>query len=223
MTFFESLEVFADTVPRGGAAQMALDEALLERAAHPVLRTYRWDAPAVSFGYSQSLAAVAALHPDRPLVRRWTGGGIVEHGEDWTFALVVPAGSPFAAVRPAETYRQIHAVVADCVRAGGVAVRLAGSSDARQGSACFTAPAVEDVLSVDGRKVCGGAQRRTRRGFLHQGSLLGVPVPADFAARLAAVMAREVRPFDPGEDLLIRAEDLAARRYACRDWMAKTP
>ena len=80
MTFFESLAVFSDTIPRCAAAQMALDEALLENTSGPVLRTYQWDAPAVSFGYSQSLSAVAAAHPDRPLVRRWTGGGIVEHG-----------------------------------------------------------------------------------------------------------------------------------------------
>ncbi len=223
MTFFESLEVFADTVPRGGAAQMALDEALLEGAAHPVLRVYQWDGPAVSFGYSQSLSAVAAVHPDRPLVRRWTGGGIVEHGEDWTFSLIVPSGVLFAAVRPAETYRLIHEVVAACLSQCGIPARLAGAEESRRGAACFTAPAPQDVMAADGRKLCGGAQRRTRRGFLHQGSLLGATVPEDFAVRLGAVMAQNVSPFIPGENLLIRAEELAVQRYACRDWMAKTP
>ena len=36
-------------------------------------------------------------------------------------------------------------------------------------------PTVYDVM-VDGKKVVGGAQRRTKHGFLHQGSIsLGVP------------------------------------------------
>lgn len=223
MTIFASLNVFADTVPRGGAAQMALDEALLEYAPEPVFRIYRWDGPAVSFGYSQSLAAVAANHPDRPLVRRWTGGGIVEHGEDWTFSLVVPSGVAFARIRPVETYRLIHEAVAAGLAQCGIPARLAAAEESRRGAACFTAPAPQDVMAPDGRKLCGGAQRRTRRGFLHQGSLLGVTLPGDFAARLGVVLAREVTPFVPSENLLTRSEDLAIRRYGAADWLAKIP
>jgi lipoate-protein ligase A len=49
-----------------------------------VLRLYRWDRPAVSFGYFQSYDAIANLTPVRPLVRRLTGGGLVSHVADWT-------------------------------------------------------------------------------------------------------------------------------------------
>src|SRR4051812_47542188 len=115
MPLFDSLLLFPDDTPRGGADQMALDEALLETARLPMLRVYCWGVPAVSFGYSQSLSEVERTWPGLPLVRRWTGGGMVEHGRDWTFALIVPAGELFAAVRPAESYRRIHSVVAEAL------------------------------------------------------------------------------------------------------------
>jgi lipoate-protein ligase A len=66
---------------------MAADETLLQLAddhGRLVLRLYRWDRPAVSFGYFQSYDAIANLTPVRPLVRRLTGGGLVSHVADWT-------------------------------------------------------------------------------------------------------------------------------------------
>jgi lipoate-protein ligase A len=86
MPLFDAINLFPDETERSGPEQMALDEALLEYAERPMLRSYRWAGQAVSFGYSQSLAAVRERIPPLPSVRRWTGGGIVEHGGDWTFS-----------------------------------------------------------------------------------------------------------------------------------------
>ena len=74
-----------DEPPRPAALNMARDEVLLDGLAVAenvsVLRVYRWERPAVSFGYFEPWAAVAAGFGDgRELVRRWTGGRIVEHG-----------------------------------------------------------------------------------------------------------------------------------------------
>ena len=65
------------------AFNMALDEALLNlmpRLQRPVLRFYGWTEPAASFGYFQKYADVERATLLRPLVRRPTGGGIVQHG-----------------------------------------------------------------------------------------------------------------------------------------------
>jgi len=85
----------------GAAENMAADFLLLQRypePAHARFRHYDWRGPAFTFGYGQKIAYVrdqlAALapgeHPD--LTRRPTGGGVVDHRNDWTFALVIPRG-----------------------------------------------------------------------------------------------------------------------------------
>ena len=80
----------------GGAAEnMATDFLLLQRAAtdHPMLRHYEWRRPAFTFGYSQKRAFIQSQLPtDAPfdLCRRPTGGGLVDHREDWTYSLIVP-------------------------------------------------------------------------------------------------------------------------------------
>ncbi len=78
-------------VRRGGAAEnMALDFLLLQRYPRPAVprfRHYDWRGPAFTFGYAQKIAWVrGALPPGEPvdLCRRPTGGGIVDHRDDWT-------------------------------------------------------------------------------------------------------------------------------------------
>ena len=73
MPIFAALDVYTDFVPRTAAMNMAIDEALLEFAARASIRFYRWDHPAVSFGYFGKYVAVAEHVPQRDLVRRWTG------------------------------------------------------------------------------------------------------------------------------------------------------
>src|SRR3954471_638197 len=79
---FDKLHVFDDLEARDAALNMGIDEALLERGTGPSLRFYRWERPALSFGYFGRYAEVANEAPQRDVVRRWTGGGIVPHGDD---------------------------------------------------------------------------------------------------------------------------------------------
>lgn len=223
MTLFNNLALCVDEIRRDGPEQMALDEALLESVSLPTLRVYRWDGPAVSFGCSQSLAAVRSLHPELPLVRRWTGGGIVEHRGDWTFSLVVPTGETLATLRPTETYRRIHEALQIALAELDVATRLVEADDCRTGAACFTAPALHDIHNAQGEKLCGGAQRRTRRGFLHQGSLQGVVLSKDFGRQLAETMASEVTTPAEEASALDRAKFLRREKYATLSWTEKVP
>src|ERR1700722_8676450 len=90
---------------------MALDEALLEAMARlqkPVLRFYGWTQPAATFGYFQKYAEVQATTHLRPLIRRPTGGGIVPHDVDWTYAAVFPPGHEWHSLKAEESYRRIH-------------------------------------------------------------------------------------------------------------------
>ena len=45
---------------------------------------------------------------ERDLVRRWTGGGIVFHGDDLTYSIVIPASDPAFDESSIAIYEKIH-------------------------------------------------------------------------------------------------------------------
>lgn len=206
---------------RDPALNMALDEALLRTAAErgrPLLRVYRWSAPAVTIGFFQKFSP--ELAPGRPVVRRPTGGGLVDHARDATYTVVAPPEHPLYRMPTPESYRVIHEAVTAALRRLGVAARLARCCAPERSGVCFAAPVQFDVVA-DGRKVAGAAQRRLKRGLLHQGSVL-LPVDAKlngelqsgFEAALGAVFER----FEPPPALLALAEKLRAEKYATTAW-----
>ncbi len=183
----------------GAAENMAVDFLLLQRypqPAHVRFRHYGWRGPAVTFGYSQKFAWVSdELGPvdGIELCRRVTGGGIVTHEEDWTYALVLPRGHPAEELRAAHSYRLVHealaaALVEQGVRAlvkpcsadgcmperlvaGGGRADQAGIKDTAAGM-CFQRAEVFDVvLEQTGEKIAGAAQKRNKHGLLLQGSV----------------------------------------------------
>ena len=84
---------------------MAVDESLLRHVQAPVLRIYGWEESCVSIGYFQKASIVPAA---TSFVRRYTGGGLVEHGRDLTYTLVLPADHPLTLAGTLPSYRAIH-------------------------------------------------------------------------------------------------------------------
>ena len=199
---------------------MAMDEALLETARHPILRVYRWAAPAVSFGYFEKWMPVENAHRDREPVRRWTGGGVVLHGEDFTYSLLAPAGSAWAELEPMESYRAIHEALAAALQSSGAPVALAEENAAKKSAACFENPVRHDIV-LNNRKVAGAAQRRTRFGCLHQGSVqLPVAFPG-LAQRLADELSAAGKADDFPLAVRTRAVELVESRYGAKSWLEK--
>lgn len=155
------------------AANMAIDEALLERAGRqraPILRSYGWTEPAATFGYFQRYAEVESWTRLRPLIRRPTGGGLVPHDADWTYSMVFPATHGWYRLRAIESYRRIHDWICRAFRDMGVATSLAPTAVKEIPGQCF-AGAEQFDLVFTGRKIAGAAQRRNRQGLLIQGSI----------------------------------------------------
>ena len=120
MTIFAALDVYHDHTPHSAAMNMAIDEALLEYATIPLIRFYRWRSSALSFGYFGRFTDIARYQAERDLVRRWTGGGIVFHGEDLTYSLVIPASDTAFAESSISIYEKIHRPCAmRCVKQDG--------------------------------------------------------------------------------------------------------
>lgn len=218
--FFEDLTLWMDPTPRDGAWNMALDQAWLEAGGKPLLRVYRWDQPTVTIGYAQNLARLADALPGWPVVRRWTGGGVVFHQEDATYTLMVPAAVAWAETRPVESYRLIHgSLAAALVESGHAGCRLAGPEDVKDLPFCFEAPALHDVIRGP-VKVAGAGQRRGRLGLLHQGSVQQVRLGEAFWRAWAARLATRVTELtDPPLEVWQRAEELAERRYRQESWL----
>ena len=186
----------------GAAENMAVDFLLLQRyprASVPRFRHYDWRRPAFTFGYSQKIAFIqtqlpAGEHFD--LCRRATGGGLVDHRADWTFALVIPRGHPLEELRATQSYREVHEALAAALRAQGVpaVTKQAGvervapnalspesapwgqgappASEPGPAGVCFQRAEVYDVVhEPSGEKIAGAAQKRNKQGLLFQGSI----------------------------------------------------
>ena len=182
----------------GAAENMAIDFLLLQRYPEQNasrFRHYEWRGPAFTFGYSQKIEYVRAnlpskasaaeglpdsFHPE--LCRRATGGGIVDHRNDWTYALVLPRGLAIYEARATQAYHDVHACLVEALGALGQPAVLKASCDpievceGEQPSAmptiCFVRAELYDVLnSVTGEKIAGAAMKRNKHGLLFQGSI----------------------------------------------------
>jgi lipoate-protein ligase A len=201
------------------ARNMAIDEALLREVREPVLRIYEWNVPAVSLGYFQP----AALAGERTFVRRYTGGGLVDHAHDVTYTLVLPRAHPWMELSMPDSYCHIHRGVQAALAACGIAGELTPTAHAVESDACFAKPVRFDIVS-DAGKLSGAAQRRTREGLLHQGSIL-LPDPARnadlrhaFPSAFAAKLELTMTPSNPTAAENARAADLERDRYATDTW-----
>ncbi len=230
---FAALLVYHDDTAHSAAMNMAIDEALLEHATVPSIRLYKWHSPALSFGYFGKLADVADYAFERDLVRRWTGGGIVFHGDDLTYSIVIPASDAASGESSISIYGKIHRALAHALNGIGEGAVVAGGIDPSCGSgfanraavpasgySCFANPVRADVM-IDGRKVAGAAQRRTRSGLLQQGSIQGVDLGNSFAQRFAEALSANCRERKMNKEILNRARELAQRKYGTDSWLRK--
>ena len=217
---FDSLALWDDrALPRSAAASMAADEALLMTASQPILRVYSWQQPTVSFGYFIPVADARRAAPEgAALMRRWTGGGIVPHGKDFTWSLIIPRNCPAARLPPAESYQQFHHALASALAmAGFPSEQCPAATPVPAGGLCFEAPAPGDLMQA-GRKLAGAGQRRCRHGLLHQGSVAPLPLPPDFPHLLATSLAASVSTYSAGDfpDSLCSS---LTERYASPSWL----
>ena len=216
----DALHVYDDREPQSAALNMAVDEALLAEAAVPILRFYRWRQPSLSFGYFGLYADVADQSNEREIVRRWTGGGIVPHGDDLTYSVIIPASHPFCARSSPEIYAALHDAIRRALDANGVQASLATSAAPRVSESCFANAVRADVLR-DGQKIAGAAQRRSRTGLLHQGSIQQRDLPERFRRDFAQILCERYETTTLCSDLMERAAGIATTKYGTIEWLTR--
>lgn len=201
------------------ATNMAIDASLLYTLPTRIaaFRHYGWTEPTITFGYTQRIAEIkVTFADDLCLCRRLTGGGIVDHRNDWTYALAMQTDLPAAHAPATELYASIHRCIqlalenqqiqsqlAPCQRSCGQqpAAKSAGPEQ------CFVQPTTNDVTHSDGTKIAGAAMKRTREGLLVQGSIDRGALPDTFDYHIFAeafqrALAHELAiPIGSTEDL----------------------
>ena len=218
---------------------MAIDFLLLQRypdAGMPRFRHYDWRGPAFTFGYSQKIALVREQLPAGEtfdICRRPTGGGIVDHRDDWTYALVIPRGHPLEESRATVSYRAVHEAVAASLRSLGVAVELKAAAEAEDEAGatgvCFQRAEIHDVVHAGtGLKIAGAAQKRNKHGILFQGSISRAAVAQsgldwdEYAERFTTALAAALEQEKTSAGWPELNEDEVSglsERYASTEWM----
>jgi lipoyl(octanoyl) transferase len=213
---FDELIWIDDLSPRSAALNMAIDEALLmQPSTAAIFHTYRWESRSVSFGYFSKWAPVKEQYPDRDLVRRWTGGGAVEHGEDFTYSLILLRVEK--SLRAQALYEALHLSIAEAFRENGKPVALSHGMDDGPSMNCFDRPVQHDVTQ-GGVKIAGAAIRRLRDRLLLQGSIQRTDLWPDLGSRLVQKLSAVVRKQPVSPDIIGRATCIANEKYGTDVW-----
>ncbi len=180
-----------DSGKRSAVENMQLDADMLADLEHqprPILHFYEWEGNCATYGYftdpAQFLDLEAAARLGLSLARRSTGGGIVFHIWDMAFSVLVPAHCPEFSVNTLENYAFVNQAVLGAVEAllaeRGSSTLIEKDFEAKDTNCshfCMAKPTKYDVIR-EGRKIVGAAQRKTKGGFLHQGTI-SLVMPAE--------------------------------------------
>jgi lipoate-protein ligase A len=178
-------------------AVMAKDAFLLAQLgleSPPLLHFYEWDSPCLTYGYftdpARYLDMEALRHCGLQAARRPTGGGIIFHLSDLAFSVLVPASHSHFSLNTLDNYAFINQKVAKVIAHFSHSLSQpqllhseTSCSNQDCKAFCMAKPTQYDLI-IDGKKVGGAAQRRTKHGLLHQASLSLLFPPIDLLCRL---------------------------------------
>ena len=99
----------------------------------------------------------------------------------------------------------------------GVRVRVAQKAAETNSRSCFESSVAHDIIH-ETVKIAGAAQRRSREGLLHQGSIQCAVLPDEFPDRLPFAFAARVTRRDLGATVTEAATELAIEKYQTQEW-----
>ncbi|HHD75654.1 MAG TPA: lipoate--protein ligase family protein [Campylobacterales bacterium] len=157
---------------------MSIDKELIERFKQtqvPSFRVYAWE-NSFTYGVSQKLEKIQRLEHLETYkenhAQRVTGGGILFHGNDISYSLVIPT-SYVQNLSVKESYELICSFLLDFYKSFGLephyakeisTIELSRSDFCQQGFEPY------DIL-IEGKKIGGNAQRRSKAFIFQHGSI----------------------------------------------------
>ena len=172
--------------PKDGESNMAIDRAVLTSCESgvipPTLRLYSWERPTLTVGYAQDFAKEIDVHRCRELgiqiVRRPTGGRALLHNHEVTYSFAASIPHPKFPSSLLGAYETIAEALLEGLKEIGVCgATLASGRKTDKGRRSFHSPSCLSSINhfeieVQGAKLVGSAQRRTKGAFLQHGSIL---------------------------------------------------
>ena len=185
---------------RTAEENMQMDRELLQQLEQvdqkkeAILHLYEWKGASATYGHfvkpEDFLNLEGVKNNNINLARRPTGGGIIFHLTDFAFSILVPSSHSKFSINTMDNYSLINEIVIEVVEEFLVLnnkvvekeflfkkeINLLSISDEPEpqdlacARFCMAKPTRYDVM-LKGKKVGGAAQRRTKSGFLHQGSI----------------------------------------------------
>lgn len=170
------------TILTDGAAtaqeQMDKDERLLcslKDDKKAILRFYEWMEPSLTYGYFVKLEdhinIEALKQRGVSVAKRPTGGGILFHGLDFAFTVVVPSEHPKFSTASKINYQWINQLIAEALQ---LPIFYHAEQAPLRDAFCMARPTQYDLV-IEGRKIGGCAQRMTTFGLIQQTSLFLFP------------------------------------------------
>ncbi len=151
---------------------------------------------------------------------------MVTHVSDWTYSLVYPVSMGLG-------YATIHGFIQRALQKvlGWDDMESLPPAQAHHGkiSQCFAQPSAHDLMR-QGKKIAGGAERRSKGWILHQGSVslpdvLDEKLCAGLAIEFVKLLEEDLENPVLGRELSLQeaslAKELCESRYATRAWNEK--
>ena len=215
-----------------GNKNMATDWWLFENATAPSFRHYQWASPETSFGYGQDwewVVQTTSLSIEK-LIRRPTGGGIVKHGNDWTYCLILPQTSISFKIPPIDLYKQVHQCIGMAFAEEGFVTNLQPCPTQKKKvipGDCFEEPVGWDLMNYDSsEKVAGAAMQRSRKGLLLQGTISrckewvldGKRFESNFISFLSEILGEQAEQHSWPAELLTGREKVC-EQFSSLNWI----
>lgn len=155
---------------------MAIDKTLIHSFNNmqtPIFRLYTWE-KSFTVGVSQTCDDYTKLYPEfhGNCAKRMTGGGVLFHGHDLSYSLIVPT-SYLEGMSVKESYEKICTFLLNFYKSLGLDAKYAKDVDSimlSKSQFCQVGFEAYDII-VNGLKIGGNAQKRSKKFIFQHGSI----------------------------------------------------
>jgi lipoate-protein ligase A len=218
---------------------MAFDELMVFESGEDdvVLRFYNWGYNfGATFGYAQFHDEAVKDIPRKfegKFTRRPTGGGIVLHDGDLTFSCIFKNSDK---IKVQDIYDRFHKTISAELFETGFNSSLCSDKTTLENYKpshndnalnCFSSPVQSDLMSLEGKKVLGGALRKFKKKTLYQASLQSESARIEGKYKQAVEKAFcgifniGFNEENVGEGFLTKVREFAVSKYSLKPWIEK--